>query len=594
MVYTYTGDAMKKRKKLLVQVGALIAVFFAAILIAGGFIIYAGSTTMYLNAKNEIIDRDLLRVRDSLEKTPILSAFLDYWRENSYDINREATEEEANEVWQYYNNGNEWIEWMKITEEQFRDLEGPVKISVAKDYYSYFAGVLNWEQHDFGYDAIYCIDISPENAGFIYAKGNGDEPYTYKTLGGVLDMDISKQRAVQKILSGTNKTTEYEVVEKYNGKSIYIGYIPITANGKVECALCIFYDWSAFQKSMNENLAVMTLIGSAVMIIAFIALLHYLYVIALKPVTQIQTNVREYRENKDSIRITENMKHIRSENEFGVLADDISELAEEMERFTEENIRLAGEQERVAAELELATKIQSGALPSKFPAFPERDEFDLYASMTPAKEVGGDFYDFFLIDDDHLALVIADVSGKGVPAALFMMSSMILLHDRALMGGKPSEILEFVNRRICSKNPFDMFVTVWLGILEISTGRLSCANAGHERPEINNGEGFGIMKDKHGFVLGSLESMRYETYDIQLHSGDTVFVYTDGVAEATNASNELFGTERLTEALNAIPDGSPEELILTAGKAVNDFVKDAPQFDDLTMLCLKYNGGTTK
>ncbi len=261
-----------------------------------------------------------------------------------------------------------------------------------------------------------------------------------------------------------------------------------------------------------------------------------------------------------------------------------------MERFTGEIIKLTGEQERVAAELDLATKIQSGSLPNDFPAFPDRKEFDLYASMTPAKEVGGDFYDFFLIDDDHLVLVIADVSGKGVPAALFMMSSMILLRDRALMGGTPSEILEFVNERICEKNPLEMFVTVWLGILEISTGKLSCANAGHEIPEIKHGDEFGLFKDKHGFVLGGMSGIKYRTYDIQLEKGDAVFVYTDGVAEATNASNELFGTARLSESLNTLPDGSPEKLITTVKKAVDDFVNGAPQFDDLTMLCLKYIG----
>ena len=575
-----------KKKKLLVQVGALIAVFFAVILIAGGFIIYAGSTTMYLSAKNEMIDRDLLRVRDFVENVPGLSSLLDYWRENPYDTIREMTEEERDKGYDVYIGED----WYYMSDETFARIDDYQKLAVAHDYYSYFAGGFDGEQHDFGYEAIYCIDIRPENAGFIYAKGDGEYTFKYDSFGLTLDMDISGQRAVQKILLGTNKTTEYEIVDNYNGKSIYIGYVPITVNGTVKCAVCIFYDWSEFQKSMSENLTVMTLIGLAVMLIVFAALLHYLYNIALKPVTQIQSNVREYRENKDSKQITENMKHIRSKNEFGVLADDISELAEEMERFTAENIRLAGEQERVAAELEFATRIQSGSLPSEFPAFPERSEFDLYASMTPAKEVGGDFYDLFLIDDDHLALVIADVSGKGVPASLFMMSSMILIHDRALMGGKPSEVLEFVNERICSKNPSEMFVTVWLGILEISTGRLSCANAGHEYPVLGTNGGFKLYKDKHGFVLGGADGMKYKTYDIQLCKGDIVFVYTDGAAEATNASDELFGTDRLTEALNALPDGSPEELIAAVGKAVNGFVGDAPQFDDLTMLCLKYNG----
>jgi len=575
-----------KNKKLLVQVGVLIAVFFAVIIAAVGFVIYAGSTTMYLNAKDEMIDRDLLRVRDFIEGVPGISSLLEYWRDNPYDTVREMTDEEMEKGYEIYT--DEY--WYGITDESFEQLNDYQKLAIAHDYYSYLAGRLNSEQHDFGYVAIYCIDISPENAGFIYAKGDGENIYEYKSLGRTLDMDISKQRAVKRILSGTNRTTEYEVVDNYNGKSIYIGYVPVNVNGNVKCAVCIFYDWSEFQKSMSDNLTVMTLIGSAVMIIVFIALLLYMYMIVLKPITQMQENVREYREYKDSVQIVGNMKHIQSKNEIGILADDITELAVEMERYTKENVQLAGEKERAASELELATKIQSGSLPSQFPAFPERNEFDLYASMTPAKEVGGDFYDFFLIDDDHLALLIADVSGKGVPAALFMMSSMILLRDRALMGGTPSEILEFVNERICEKNPLDMFVTVWLGILEISTGKLSCANAGHETPEIKHGDKFALFKDKHGFVVGGMTGVKYKTYEIQLEKGDNVFVYTDGVAEATNASNELFGTDRITKALNTVPDGSPKALIASVGKSVEDFASGAPQFDDLTMLCLKYNG----
>lgn len=185
----------------------------------------------------------------------------------------------------------------------------------------------------------------------------------------------------------------------------------------------------------------------------------------------------------------------------------------------------------MATELDLAARIQNGSLPSSFPAYPERGEFDIYASMTPAKEVGGDFYDYFLIDDDHLALVIADVSGKGVPASLFMMSSKILISNRAVLGGTPAEIFEFVNERICENNTLDMFVTVWLGILEISTGKLICSNAGHEFPVFGKNGKFELMKDKHGMVLGAVPGIKYKNYEVQLEKGETVFVYTDGAAK---------------------------------------------------------------
>ena len=239
-------------------------------------------------------------------------------------------------------------------------------------------------------------------------------------------------------------------------------------------------------------------------------------------------------------------------------------------------------------ELNMATEIQTGSLPT---VFPDRPEFDIHASMDPAKEVGGDFYDFFMIDDDHLALVIADVSGKGIPAALFMMSSKIYIGDHATMGGSPAEILERVNKLVCANNDAHMFVTVWLGILEISTGKLTTSSAGHEYPIINVNGKYELLKDEHGLAIGAMKFEKYTDTEIQLKAGDSIFVYTDGVAEATDANNQFFGTERTVEALNSIPAGSSQrEVLFGVRAAVDAFVKDAPQFDDLTMLGLRYNG----
>lgn len=239
-------------------------------------------------------------------------------------------------------------------------------------------------------------------------------------------------------------------------------------------------------------------------------------------------------------------------------------------------------------ELNMASEIQIGSLPT---VFPDRPEFDIYASMDPAKEVGGDFYDFFMIDDDHLAIVIADVSGKGVPAALFMMSSKIYINDHATIGGSPAEILTRVNKLVCANNKASMFVTVWLGILEISTGKLTTASAGHEYPIINTSGKYEILKDKHGLAIGAMDITKYKDTEIQLKKGDSIFVYTDGVAEATDANHELFGTERTVDALNAIPtDASQKEVLAGVRAAVDIFVKEAPQFDDLTMVGLKYFG----
>ena len=259
--------------------------------------------------------------------------------------------------------------------------------------------------------------------------------------------------------------------------------------------------------------------------------------------------------------------------------------------YTDRSNRLASAQ----TELQTAAEIQASALPSVFPPFPERTEFELYASMDPARDVGGDFFDFFLVDEDHLCLIIADVSGKGVPAALFMMSSKIILSHLARTGLCPSEILRNANNEICTGNQKGMFVTVWLGILEISTGKLTAANAGHEYPAFRHGDGrFDLFQDPHGLVCGGISGIPYREYVVQLEPGARVFVYTDGVAEATNARNELFGTDRMIEALNREPDADPQTLLQHVRRAVDDFVQEAEQFDDLTMLCLAYRGPSSR
>ena len=281
----------------------------------------------------------------------------------------------------------------------------------------------------------------------------------------------------------------------------------------------------------------------------------------------------------------------RTHDEIELLAESFAMLSEKTVKYISEVARISAEKERIGAELSLATRIQADMLPNIYPAFPERPEIDVYASMDPAKEVGGDFYDFFLVDDDHLCIFIADVSGKGVPAALFMMASMIILANNAQMGKSPAQILHDTNLAICSNNREEMFVTVWLGILEISTGKLTAANAGHEYPVIKQPNGnFEIFKDKHGFVIGGIDGAKYKEYDIMLEPGSKLFIYTDGVPEATNSEKELFGMDRMVDALNKASNASPKGILEAVRGSVNEFVKDAEQFDDLTMLCVEYRG----
>ena len=251
--------------------------------------------------------------------------------------------------------------------------------------------------------------------------------------------------------------------------------------------------------------------------------------------------------------------------------------------------------QRLATELDLASEIQENILPNVFPVFPDRKEFSLYASMDPAKEVGGDFYDFFMIDDDHICLVMADVSGKGIPAALFMMVSRTIIKNIAQSGGTPGEILRGANDRLNEGNVADIFVTVWLAIIELSTGKGVAANAGHEHPALmRHGNKFELQIYRHSPAVAIMEGINFEEHEFQLEPGDCLFVYTDGVPEATNSSNELFGNERMLEALNCDPEAKPEQVLKNVRAGIDAFVKGAEQFDDITMLCLKYYGNVEK
>lgn len=280
---------------------------------------------------------------------------------------------------------------------------------------------------------------------------------------------------------------------------------------------------------------------------------------------------------------------IRTGDEIENLSETMKTMEKDLWDFVKTLTQVTAEKERISTELSLATRIQAAMLPHIFPPFPGRKEIDLYAKMDPAKEVGGDFYDFFLVDDDHLCLMIADVSGKGVPAALLMMASKIILNSYAMLGLSPSEILAKANETILSNNQEEMFVTVWVGILELSTGKLVSANAGHEFPVLRRPEGlFEMVQDTHGFIIGGMPGQKYKEYTTILEPGCKLFLYTDGVPEAINPEAEQFGTERMLAALNRDPDASPEQLLNNVQTEIDGFVRAEDQFDDLTMLCVHY------
>lgn len=344
---------------------------------------------------------------------------------------------------------------------------------------------------------------------------------------------------------------------------------------------------SAYRSTSAKSTRILLLLTAALVLMAIVGALT----VAGRVVKPLERMTKRINALSGSDQAFEMEDAYRTGDEIQILAESFATLSKRTRDYIAENTRITAEKERIGTELALATRIQADMLPNIFPAFPEREEFDIYATMSPAKEVGGDFYDFFLIDDTHLGLVIADVSGKGVPAALFMMISKILVQNYAMTGRSPAEVLKAVNDQICANNREEMFVTVWLGILDTETGELTAANAGHEYPAMLQAGGqFELIKDKHGLVIGAMNGIRYKEYTLMLNPGAKLFLYTDGVPEATDAYNEMFGTERMLQALNSVPGVSPEQLLHQVHQAVDHFVGDAEPFDDLTMLCLEFKG----
>lgn len=431
----------------------------------------------------------------------------------------------------------------------------------------------------------YGIDSNLENTGSIF-DANKD-----KALRDVAHVILSKKNGI--VTSGTGENAKY------------IAFASIDSTGWILCILSPVSEVIAPAQKIQANIdsntknvvgsvekGIVTVIQGLLLLSAIILLLVTFSAGRISnrisnPIIELENDVRSISGGNFDRRTS-----ISTDDEIGSLAKSFNIMADSLQEYIENLKDITAKEQRMVGELQAATQIQTSMLPRNFDEYNVRKEFDIFAMMTPAKEVGGDFYDFFYIDDDHLALVIADVSGKGVPAALFMVIAKTLIKDQATRGVySPSDILTKINDKLCEGNEGELFVTVWLAIIEISTGKGKAANAGHEHPALRHKDGiFELIKYRHSPAVATLEGLTFKEHDFVLLPGDTLFVYTDGVPEATNAYNVLFDNDRMLQALNSNPDASPDNLLENVKKSVDAFVGAAPQFDDLTMLGFKYFG----
>lgn len=397
-----------------------------------------------------------------------------------------------------------------------------------------------------------------DRQGVIVSDGNGNEGKELKDLG--VTISVEEFETGSTILSTVNDKAAYVKMGYSEGYGIMAVY---------------FADEVIIERDMSVYVIIF------MEIILFATLFVGIYWLLNKRVVLDVTRI-----NDDLAKITEGdldtVVDVRDSKEFATLSDGINQTVDRLKDF------IAEAENKMAQDLEVAKNIQFSMLPNVFPYFVRGKTFDLFASMDTAKEVGGDFYDFFMIGRNKFAFLIADVSGKGIPAAMFMMTAKTHIKGLAQQGLSPAEIMTEANNRLCETNEAGMFVTVWLGILDIETGVVTYVNAGHNPPVLRHNGSYDYFRTRPGLVLAGMEGVKYKQGEFQLTKDDIFFLYTDGVTEATNINNELFGEDRLLEVLNALYDEPVEEIGHIVKRVVFDFTGEAPQFDDITMMVIRY------
>lgn len=379
----------------------------------------------------------------------------------------------------------------------------------------------------------------------------------------------------------TPLVTDNDYGYNYTGVSVILD-----ENGDAIAEIQYILDMSDVRAYLNSFFTNMLLISFAIVLITIVVYFFFVIKNVTKPISQLAAFTRNVTES-ETFKVQQ--IDLPTGDEIEALASAFNIMLVRLGDYITNLSKMTAEKERIGAELDIARNIQASMLPCIFPAFPEHREFDIYATMDPAKEVGGDFYDFFMVDKSHLAIVVADVSGKGVPAALFMVIGKTLIKDHTAPDEDLGEVFSSVNELLCETNSEGLFITAFEGVLDLQTGEFRFVNAGHEPPYICKANGnFEPYKIRPGFVLAGMEGMNYRAGSTTLDVGDKIFLYTDGVTEATDTQNRLYGMERLGVALNNCKDGSPTEILHHVKSSIDEFVGSAEQFDDITMLCLEY------
>lgn len=583
-----------KKVSLLTKFVLFFSIFIIVTVLISGFATYRLQTRLYREHYQDLLAKVNGNIADEILADGEDFAFLQTWFREHY--------EELEIPFVYPDNARqEYSEFQKVFARKYPDrimgedihfseLEPEVQKYYARYLYMHWLTTFDRMKKDYGLEYAYYVypTEGQDEMCFMF-----DGPREEKVVNGksllLLGFVAHQDRTIHANMWKSYETGE--VTGEMDGYANEYGHVytyatPVNYNGKTLGVILTDVSYEFVLSRITRTVGIIVTMFMLILGISSAGMLSFIQRRILERITRLEQQVAVYTERKDPAMAEEIAKENTVNDEIGSLAGGFSGMITELHEYMDNLTAVTAEKERIGAELNVATQIQASMLPRIFPPFPERKEFSLFAAMDPAKEVGGDFYDFFMVDEHHIALIMADVSGKGVPAALFMAISKVLIKDSSQDLRDPASILVHVNDQLCEENDADLFVTVWLGIVDLSTGVLTFADAGHEYPVLLHADGELelVRPEKKRPPIATLVGIPYKNNTITLSVGDTLILYTDGVPEATNAQNELYGMNRLENVLRTMDYRDMKDVLQRIREDVDAFVGDAVQFDDLTML----------
>lgn len=596
----------KKNKKIIWQVLPVVFLVNIVVILSFRLGFYSSITTNIVDSQNELSQKVAGDIIDTLYyywRDTDLEWLINYWTYNNdqmdvYYLNEFAnTDEFYEKINAIYEEFENQPELQDVPYEELTDLQ---QKHLAEAYYMELEYYFDMYRSESSIKHVYMITRTAEDeitfifSGALPTETRGEDDNQIFRIGKTEKLDLQKYHRMMEAFDtgeaqiANPKTFIYDSL--FDTADIkYDIYIPLVLNGKTAAVVGVETEANALINTIHKDLIEAETIPFIISIISMIILTFLLLRYLLTPIVEVERSVKDFSEERDLEKLRSEMNHVKSRNEIGRLADNMSKLGGDLIRYVEEVTQMNIKENRIATELEMASNIQKSSLDVNFTDIPCEWNIDLFASMYPAKEVGGDFYSFIVLDDTHLALIVADVSEKGVPAALFMMKSKVMLENELTHTYNPAYVLDAVNKKLVPDNDQMMFVTVWLGILDVTTGIMKTANAGHEYPLIKHADGSAeYIRDAHGLVMGVLEDSKYVESEIQLRPGDVIIQYSDGITEAMDVNGKQFGDDNLLAVVNNVNISKPEAIINSVNSSVNSFSDGTEQFDDMTILAVKY------